>query len=35
MNCIKQFVIFLFLMLIRYASVDIKDGPESQNAMFT
>ena len=35
MNCINQFIIYLILVLIRYASVGIKDGPESKNSMFT
>ena len=35
MNCSKQFINFLNFMLIRYASVGIKDEPESINSMFT
>ena len=34
LNCIKSFIFFNF-DVIRYASVGIKDEPESKNAMFT
>ena len=36
MNCFKWLIIFFkILVLIRYASVGIKDEPESKNSMFT
>ena len=31
MYCTKPFIIFLILVLIRYASMVIKDEPESKN----
>ena len=35
MNCIKQFITFSIWVLIRYASVGIKNEPEYKNVMFT
>ena len=35
MNCIKQFITFLILVLIRYASVRIKNEPEYKHVTFT
>ena len=35
MNCIKWVIFFKIFVLIRYASLGIKDETESKNAMFT